>query len=55
MNRVLIIDNDAGTLDVLQEALVYEGFDVKTTEDADDIFGLIDEYKPNVILVDYIF
>jgi CheY-like chemotaxis protein len=52
--RILVIDDDAATLDVIQEALVYEGFIVKTTCETDDIIKLVDEYRPDVLLLDYI-
>jgi len=52
--RILIIDDDADVLDVMQEALKYEGFDVKIAERADDIFALIKEYDPQLIMMDYI-
>lgn len=52
--RLLIIDNDAEVLNVMEEALVYEGFEVKILEDASDIFQVIDEYQPDLIMIDYI-
>jgi DNA-binding response OmpR family regulator len=54
MKRLLIIDNDAATLDVLQEAFCYEGFDVQTANETTNIFTLIDKHNPDVLLVDYI-
>jgi len=52
--RLLIIDNDTEVLNMMQEALVYEGFEVKTLERADHIFKVIDEYQPDLIMIDYI-
>jgi DNA-binding response OmpR family regulator len=54
MKRVLIIDNDEATLDVLQEAFCYEGFDVRAVNETNNIFLLIDEHAPDILLVDYI-
>jgi len=52
--RLLIIDNDAEVLNMMQEALVYEGFEVKILEDAGDVFEVIETYQPDLIMIDYI-
>ena len=52
--RLLIIDNDTEVLNMMQEALVYEGFEVKALVDTDHIFRIIDEYQPDLIMIDYI-
>ena len=54
MKKVLLLDNDEGALDVMQEALVYEGFDVKAIGATNDIFPLINDYEPDVIVLDYL-
>lgn len=52
--RVLIIDNDDSVLDVMQEALGYEGFNVKGVTDPDNLFSIITDYKPDIIFMDFI-
>src|SRR6478609_961034 len=52
--RILVVDDDADILDVMQEALKDQGFDVKIAEQTDDIFGLIKEYDPHLVMIDYI-
>src|SRR3954470_8363937 len=52
--RILILDNDPGMLDVMQDVLHYEGFSVKAISDTDDIFKCITEYTPDLVLLDYI-
>ena len=52
--RLLIIDNDPEVLNVMQEALVYEGFEVKILEETDGVFAVIADYQPDLILIDYI-
>jgi DNA-binding response OmpR family regulator len=52
--KVLVIDDDEAVLDVMKEALVYEGFEVKIADKADDIQGMISAYSPDVLLIDYI-
>ena len=54
MKRVLILENDEAVLDVMKEALTYEGFEVCSVRETDNIFLLIDEYKPDAILIDYL-
>jgi DNA-binding response OmpR family regulator len=52
--RVLVVDNDPAILDVMEEVLGYEGFVVKTYTDTDNIFTCIDNFHPNLVLIDYI-
>lgn len=52
--RLLIIDNDVDVLNVMQEALIYEGFEVKVLEEVNNIFETIDDYQPDLIMIDYI-
>jgi DNA-binding response OmpR family regulator len=52
--RILVVDNDEAVLYVLKEALSYDDFEVKTTETADNIWADIDEFKPTLLLIDYI-
>jgi len=54
MKKVLVLDNDEGVLDVMREALNYEGFDVKIIEETDNIFSVINSYDPDLIILDYI-
>ena len=54
MKKVLLLDNDEGVLDVMQEALNYEGFKVKTIGETDNIFEVIDSFDPDLIILDYI-
>ncbi|MDB5009323.1 MAG: hypothetical protein JWR67_2710 [Mucilaginibacter sp.] len=54
MKRILIIDNDSAILEIMQEALCYAGFDVKAIEETNNIFNLISDYQPDIVLIDYI-
>ena len=54
MKKVLILDNDEGVLDVMNEALNYEGFDVKAIEATDNIFSAIGGFDPDLVILDYI-
>lgn len=52
--RILLIDDDHHILEVMHEALTYEGFDVNTAIDTQDIVSLVSELKPDLLLIDYI-
>lgn len=54
MKKVLVIDDDPAVLEVLEETLKYENFDVKILSEIADIFTDIEECQPDVILMDYI-
>ncbi|MCJ8210466.1 response regulator [Mucilaginibacter sp. RS28] len=54
MKKVLVLDNDEAILEAMQDALNYEGYDVRTVTDCDCIFTLINEYQPDILLIDYI-
>lgn len=54
MKRLLIVDNDEDVLDVMKELFEYEGFSVKTLQNANDIFTDVNTYAPHVVIVDYI-
>ena len=54
IKRLLILDDDRDVLDVMQEVLTYEGFDVKIIDKADNIFDDIAAYQPHLLLLDYI-
>lgn len=53
-SKILIIDNDQGCLEALKEALEYWDFDVLTDEGNSDLFGLLREFEPDLVLVDYL-
>ena len=52
--KVLVIDDDEAVLDVMKEALTYEGFEVKIADRADDVQSMINTYQPDLLLIDYI-
>ena len=52
--KILILDDDEAVLEALEAALEYNKFTVKTADKSDDIFKVIEEYKPDLVLIDYI-
>lgn len=54
MKRILVLDNDPAILDIMEEILGYEGYDVQTYADTENIFNCIDNFNPDLVLLDYI-
>ncbi len=52
--KVLIVDNDNDILDVMNEALTYEGYEVNGLLEVDNIFPKIMTYRPDIVILDYI-
>lgn len=51
---ILILDNDPSILEVMEEALSYEGFFVNTFKETEDIISLVTKFKPDLVITDYI-
>jgi DNA-binding response OmpR family regulator len=52
--QILIIEDDADILQVLETVLQYNDFSVKGLSRTDDILQSINEYKPDLVLTDYL-
>jgi DNA-binding response OmpR family regulator len=52
MVKVLVIDDDIALLDVLQIALTDAGYYVRCVSRIDDISKLIEEFEPDLLLID---
>lgn len=52
MKKVLIIDDDSESLTVLSLILSASGFSVNTIRDGSVIFSQIDNFKPDIVLLD---
>ncbi len=53
LKRILILDDNQDILDVVEEALTYEQFEVHSTTLASDIIPLIKKIEPNLVLLDF--
>jgi len=51
--RVLVLDDNQDILDIVQETLSYEKFEVKSTAESDKVMSLVKEFAPHLILLDY--
>jgi DNA-binding response OmpR family regulator len=52
--RILIIDDEESILDVLTECFTEENFEVKTLLAVNDVIGVVKEFAPDVVIVDYL-
>jgi CheY-like chemotaxis protein len=52
--RILILDNDEGSREVLTALFMSADFDSKAIEYTDDIIKEVNNYAPDVLLLDYI-
>lgn len=51
--RILLLDDNQDVLDIMQEALSYQEYEVKVALDSDDIISLTQNYQPHLIILDY--
>ena len=52
--NILVIDDDEDVLSVLEDILIYSNFKVKGISRTDGIFDIIENFGPNLILMDHI-
>jgi DNA-binding response OmpR family regulator len=52
--KICLLDDDDALLAVLSEALMAEGFEVYTCTQTGNIISLLDEVKPDVLVLDYL-
>lgn len=52
MVKILIVDDEKDFLFVLKNILKKNGFDVESHETGDAVFQKVEEYKPNIVLLD---
>ncbi len=51
--RILIIDDNKDILDVVQETLAYENFEVMAKSDTTDYIAVISGFMPDLLILDY--
>jgi len=53
VKRILVLDDNQDILDVIQEALSYEQFDVRITSVSEHILDAIQIFQPHLVILDY--
>ena len=51
-NRILLVDDEKDILEFLSYNLKKEGFEVSTCQDGQSALNMLDEFKPNLIVLD---
>jgi DNA-binding response OmpR family regulator len=51
---ILIIEDDKDILQVMETVLTYNEFEVTGIDGTEDIFATIEQYKPDLIITDYL-
>jgi len=51
--RILVMDDNRDILDIVQETLTYEKFEVKVTSRSDSVIPLIAGFSPDLVILDY--
>jgi len=51
--RILVLDDNQDILDIVHETLSYEKFDVKSTSESTDVIPLLEQFIPNLVILDY--
>jgi DNA-binding response OmpR family regulator len=52
MRKILVVNNDMDTMSLLQSWLERKSYKVKYTGNGDEVPQLVQEFRPNLILVD---
>jgi CheY-like chemotaxis protein len=52
-HRLMVIDDDPSELEVLRAAFARESFDMLEVRDADRAFSILDEVKPDLVILDW--
>lgn len=53
VKRILVLDDNQDVLDIVKEALLYEKFEVKVSADSKNFLGMISNYRPDLVILDY--
>ncbi|MEJ7692800.1 response regulator [Daejeonella sp.] len=53
-NRILVLDDDPGILEAIDLSLTYCGFQVRPMLSGDNVFRMIDDFEPNLIILDHL-
>jgi adenylate cyclase len=52
-NKILVVDDDAYNLDLLEQELTDQGYAIERANDGEEALRKVDAFRPDVILLDY--
>ena len=53
LNRILVLDDNQDVLDIVEETLNYENFQVLVTSDSHNIIEIAKIFRPDLFILDY--
>jgi DNA-binding response OmpR family regulator len=53
LKKILVLDDNQDILDIVQETLTYEQFDVKGTGQGANVIPMMNEFEPDLVILDY--
>lgn len=53
MKKILLLDDNLDILQIVEEVLTYEQFDVKATTRSSHLLQLAEQFRPDLIILDY--
>lgn len=53
MKKILLLDDNVDIVQIVEEVLTYEKFDVKSTTRSTELLRIAEDYHPDLILLDY--
>jgi DNA-binding response OmpR family regulator len=53
LKRILVLDDNQDILEMVNEVLAYENFEVHPTSDSTDIISVVENFDPHLIILDY--
>jgi CheY-like chemotaxis protein len=53
MKKILLLDDNRDILEMVEEVLAYEKFDVLSASDDHNIMNIAEQFNPDLILTDY--
>lgn len=53
LKRILVLDDNQDILEMVNEVLSYEQFDVHATSNSNGIIAVAEKYNPDLIILDY--
>lgn len=51
--KIFIVDDNIDILEIVQETLSYENFEVMATSDNQDIVSKVQDFNPDLVILDY--
>lgn len=54
MKKVLIVDDSIYMRSLMEDILIEQGFEIHQASDGQEMFNVVDEYQPDIVLIDIV-